>query len=128
MEQELLTLPEHLGFVFLKSLIFCVEFFFSFVDHCFSVSRFLFWPLYCLSLFDLRLLITIFGILTFLTHPQVVLYFTVIPSVKDYTAFMLAVIIMLDKINRLFLLHKNLFLPQLHIIKTKMGGIYQILD
>ena len=57
-EQELLTLPEHLssppvfsGARVIRSLVLCV----CFVDRC---LYFFFWPLRCLSIFDLRILIT----------------------------------------------------------------------
>ena len=57
-EQELLTLPEHMSsppvFSWVRvgvSLVYYVVI----ADHCLS---FLFWPLCCLSFFDLRLLIT----------------------------------------------------------------------
>jgi hypothetical protein len=57
-EQELLTLPEHLssppafsGVCVIRSLVLCV----CFVDRCLS---FFFWPLCCLFFFDLRILIT----------------------------------------------------------------------
>jgi len=57
-EQELLTLSEHLssppvfsGVRVTWSLVFCV----CFVDRCLS---FFFWPLCCLYIFDLRILIT----------------------------------------------------------------------
>ena len=55
-ERELLNLPEHMsshpvfrGVRITRSLVLCV----CFVDHCLS-----FWPLCCLSLFDLQILIT----------------------------------------------------------------------
>jgi hypothetical protein len=57
-EQELLTLPEHLssplvlsGVRVTRNLVLCV----CFVDRCLS-----FWPLCCLFFFDLRILITPF--------------------------------------------------------------------
>ena len=62
MEQELLTLPEHLsslsvfsGLPVARSLVFCVVFCIS----LFVLLSFLSWPLYCLSRLDLRLLITL---------------------------------------------------------------------
>jgi hypothetical protein len=62
-EQELLTLPEHLsspmdfsGVRVTRSLVFlCV----MFCRSLFVLSSFFFWPLHCLSFFDLRILITI---------------------------------------------------------------------
>ena len=61
-EQELLTLPEHLnsppvfsGVRVTRSLVVCVYF----VDHCLS---FFFWPFCCLFFFDIRIRITPFGI------------------------------------------------------------------
>jgi hypothetical protein len=60
-EQELLTLPEHLSSpsVFsvvraAQSLVFCV----MFCRSSFAFLSFFIWPLCCLSFFDLRLLIT----------------------------------------------------------------------
>jgi hypothetical protein len=55
MEQELLILPEHPEFsgVHVVPSLFCSVY--CLVDHCLS---FLYWPLYCLSFFDSRLLIT----------------------------------------------------------------------
>ena len=57
-EQELLTLPEHLnsppvfsGVRVTRSLVVCVYF----VDHCLS---FFFWPFCCLFFFDIRIRIT----------------------------------------------------------------------
>ena len=60
-EQELLTLPEHLcsppvfsGVRVTLSLVLCV----CFVDRCLSFCIFFSWPLCCLSLFDILILIT----------------------------------------------------------------------
>ena len=60
-EQELLSLPEHLGSQpsssrvrVTRSLVFCV----SFVDRYLSFYHFFIWPLCCLSYFDLRILIS----------------------------------------------------------------------
>ena len=60
-EQEMLTLPEHLssppvfsGVRVTRSLVLYV----CFVDRCFSFCTFFFWALCCLFLFDLRILIT----------------------------------------------------------------------
>ena len=56
-EQELLTLPEHLSFRGVRvtrSLVFCVMFWRS----LFVLLSFYFWPLCCLSFFDLRILST----------------------------------------------------------------------
>jgi hypothetical protein len=58
-EQELLTLPEHLSFRGVRvtrSLVFCVMFWRS----LFVLLSFYFWPLCCLSFFDLRILSTPF--------------------------------------------------------------------
>ena len=58
-EQELLTLPEHLSWyrVFAGFALLDLQFF---VDRYLSFNLFLyFWPLCCMSLFDLRLGITI---------------------------------------------------------------------
>jgi len=64
-EQELLHLPEHLrstpgfsGVRVTRSLVLCV----CFVDRCSSFRTFFFWPLCCLFLFDIRILITPFCI------------------------------------------------------------------
>ena len=62
MEQKLLTLPEHMssppvfsGVRVTRSLVLYV----CFVDRCLSVYlSFFFWPLCCLSFFDIRILIT----------------------------------------------------------------------
>jgi hypothetical protein len=58
LEQELLTLPEHLssppvfsGVHVTRSLVLCV----CFVDRCLSFCPFFLWPLCCLSFIDLRL-------------------------------------------------------------------------
>jgi hypothetical protein len=63
-EQELLTLPEHMssplvlsGARVTQSLVLCV----CFVDRCLS---FFFWSLCCLSCFDLRILITLWYLQT----------------------------------------------------------------
>ena len=60
-EQELLTLPEHLssfpvfsGVRVTRSLVLYV----CFVDRCLSFCTFSFWPLCCLFFFDIRILIT----------------------------------------------------------------------
>ena len=60
-EQELLTLPEYLssspdfsGFRVARSLALCV----TFCRSLFVLLFFFFWPLCCLSFFDLRILIT----------------------------------------------------------------------
>ena len=60
-EQELPTLPDHLSsppiFSWIRvtrSLVLCV----CFVDPCQSYCPFFFWPLCCLSLYDLQILIT----------------------------------------------------------------------
>ena len=60
-EQELLTLPEHVssppvfsGVHVTRSLVLCV----CFVDRCLFFCIFFFWPLYCLYFFDMRTLIT----------------------------------------------------------------------
>ena len=65
MEQELLILPEHLSSIAVISrvrvarfLVLCV----CFVDRCLSFWPLSFWPLCCLSFFDLRILIGPFGI------------------------------------------------------------------
>ena len=54
-EQEMPILPEHLSsprvLVWVRSLVLCV----CFVDRCLSLF---YWPLCCLSFFDLRILIT----------------------------------------------------------------------
>ena len=59
-EQELLTLPEHLsstsvfsGIRVTRSLALYV----CFVDRCLSFCTFFFWPLCCLFFFDIRILI-----------------------------------------------------------------------
>jgi len=59
-EQELLTLPEHLssppvvnGVRVTRSLVLCV----CFVDRCLSFCTFVFWLLWCLFFFDIRILI-----------------------------------------------------------------------
>ena len=61
MEQELLTLPEHMssppvfsGVRFTRSLVLCV----CFVDRCLSFGTFFFWPLCCLFFFDIWILLT----------------------------------------------------------------------
>jgi hypothetical protein len=61
-EQELLTLPEHLsststlsGVRVTRSLILYV----CFVDRCLSFCTFSFWPLCCLFFFDIRILIAL---------------------------------------------------------------------
>ena len=61
MEQELLTLPEHMssppvfsGVRFTRSLVLCV----CFVDRCLSFCTFFFWPLCCLFFFDIWILLT----------------------------------------------------------------------
>ena len=68
-EQELLTVPEHLSspLVFnevhvTRSLVLCV----CFVDRCLTFCPF-FWPLCCLSFFDLRILISLWYLQTLLT-------------------------------------------------------------
>ena len=60
-KRELLTIPKHLssppvfsGVRVTRSLVLCV----CFVGLCFSFSTFFFWPLCCLSFFDLRIMIT----------------------------------------------------------------------
>jgi hypothetical protein len=60
-EQELLFLPEHLssppvfsGVRVTRSLVLYV----CFVDLCLSFCTYFFWALYCLFLFDIRILIT----------------------------------------------------------------------
>ena len=60
-EQELLTLPEHLrspqvfsGVPVTRSLVLYV----CFVGRCLSFCTFFFWPEYCLFFFDIRILIT----------------------------------------------------------------------
>ena len=57
-EQELCTLPEHLnhsrGARVTRSLALCV----CFVNRCLSFCTFFFWPLSCLSFFDLWILLT----------------------------------------------------------------------
>ena len=65
-EQELLTLPEHLslppvfsGVRVTRSLVVYV----CFVDHCLP---FFFWPLLCLFFFDIRILITLWYLQTLL--------------------------------------------------------------
>ena len=59
-EQEMLTLSEFTtGFKWVRvtrSFVLCV----CFVDRCLSCCPFLFWPLYCLFFFDVRILITPF--------------------------------------------------------------------
>ena len=62
-EQELLTLPEHMssypvfsGVRVSRSLVLCVVF----CKSLFVFLYFIFWPLYCLLFFDLRFLITPF--------------------------------------------------------------------
>ena len=59
-EQELLTIPEHLsspavfsGVRVTRSLVLCV----CFVERCLSFSPFFFWPLCCLFFFDIRILV-----------------------------------------------------------------------
>jgi hypothetical protein len=59
-EQELLTLPEHMsslrifnGVHVSQSLVLCV----CFVDRSLSFCIFFFWPLCCLFFFDVRILI-----------------------------------------------------------------------
>ena len=56
-EQDLLTLPEHLSyppvFSVARSLVFCVVF----CSSLFVLVFFFFWPLHCLSFFDVRLMI-----------------------------------------------------------------------
>ena len=61
MEQELLTLPEHMssppvfsGVPFTCSLVLCV----CFVDRCLSFCTFFFLPLCCLFFFDIWILLT----------------------------------------------------------------------
>ena len=61
LDQELINLPEHLcsaqvfsGVRVTRSLVLYV----CFVDLCLSFCPFFFWPLCCLSYFDIRLLIT----------------------------------------------------------------------
>ena len=61
LEQEVLTLPEHMcstpvfsGVRAAQSLVFCGVF----CRSLFVILSFLFWPLYCLSFFDLRFLTT----------------------------------------------------------------------
>ena len=60
-EQELLTIPEHLssppifsGIRVTRSLVLYV----CFVDRCLSFCTFFFWPLCCLFIFDMQILIT----------------------------------------------------------------------
>jgi hypothetical protein len=69
-EQELLTLPEHLssppvfsGVCVIRSLVLFV----CFVDCCLS---FFFWPLCCLFCFDLRILFTPLYLHTLLSKPH----------------------------------------------------------
>ena len=59
-EQELITLPKHPpvlnGVRVTRSLVLYV----CFVDRCLSFLSFFFWPLCCLSCFDVRILIYLF--------------------------------------------------------------------
>ena len=81
LEQELLTLPEHLssplvfsGARVTRSLVLCV----CFVDHCLSVF---FWPLCCLFFFDLRILWYLQTLCNCQLNNFHVLYFTnIIPN------------------------------------------------
>jgi len=59
-EQELLTLPEHLSSppVFSEVRDTRYVLYVCFVDHCLSFCTFFFWPLCCLFFFDIRILIT----------------------------------------------------------------------
>ena len=59
-EQELLTLPEHLSSTpalscvrVARSLVLYIYF----VDHCLSICTFFFWSLCCLFFFDIRILL-----------------------------------------------------------------------
>jgi len=56
-------------FMLLKSLVFCVMFYRT----LFVLLSFFFWPLYCLSFFDLRLLFTHFRIKLWLWYLQTLL-------------------------------------------------------
>ena len=79
-EQELATLPEHLssrrffsGVRFVRSLIFC-----AILCRSLNVVLFVyFWPLYCLSFFDLRLLISLSYLQTFLITGYSTLYYNI---------------------------------------------------
>ena len=79
-EQELLTLPEHLrsprlfcGVRVARSLVFCVVFCRSLIGIWFFL-----WPLYCLSVVELLLLITSYGILTSFLY----IYISLISKIK----------------------------------------------
>ena len=86
-KQKLFTLPEHLscspvfsGVRVARSLVFNVVF----VDPCLSLCPFLYWPLYCLSVFELRLLDTSLAYLILFYLSQLLIFNTFLPLTVTY--------------------------------------------
>ena len=78
-EAETVALPEHLscspvfsGVRVARSIVFNVVF----VDPCLSLCPFLYWPLYCLSVFELRLLDTSLAYLILFYLSQLLIFNT----------------------------------------------------